>query len=163
MSIFKYGLVSFAGFHQLYQAVVVWWIKMSFNYYLAGICSSKTVILKEFNSAATRTKSKIKQEDFRFVVCVRMGTLSVWPSHVSNAQKTRTTLALLIESSFVVKGGEYQLNQKELWKINQGLIVSDRYLCPEQSGATRDWVHATPHHTHTRTHRHTKPGSALIH
>ena len=49
-------------------------------------------------------------------------------------------------------------NKRKIWKINQDLIVSDRYLCPEQgSDGRRVGAHAVAHaparaHIHTNTH-----------
>lgn len=155
MSIFKYCFVSFARFHQFYQAVVVSWIKMSLNYYLAGICSSKTVILKEFNSAATRTKNKIKQEDLRFVVYVSMGTLSVWPSHVSNAQKTWTTRSF---HWVVICRWKWRIStqSKRALENQSGSNCLWQVFMPWAVRGNKGLGARTPHHTHLYTDTQTR-------
>lgn len=71
---------------------------------------------------------------------VNKGTLARWLTftHLSSRQKNLSNSHSSSRRSHLqVKGDRNWRNQRELWKINQDLIVSDRYLCPKRWRSNR--------------------------
>lgn len=82
--------------------------------------------------------------------CRRKGKcLSGWPWGMQKNPESGPILLLdgvICRWERTEKGGNYQ---REHWKINQDLIVCDRYLCPERLRSGRgSWVHTHPHTHH---------------